>query len=174
MGKIFARAGALVMALLFLVTSLALTIGVIWQATHKKDDTIPQQQAMQDNPNQLKGKPLADFKPVGTVTKLQTIDTKTGNGTAVKSTDTITVNYTGAIAATGKVFESSLDSGQPATFPLNQVIKGWTEGIPGMKVGGTRRLIIPAELAYGSTPPTAAIPPNAALVFDVTLLKINN
>jgi FKBP-type peptidyl-prolyl cis-trans isomerase len=63
--------------------------------------------------------------------------------------------------------------GQPISFGLDQVIKGWTDGVPGMKVGGTRRLVIPAEMAYGSTPPPGSgIPANAPLVFDITLHKI--
>jgi FKBP-type peptidyl-prolyl cis-trans isomerase len=92
----------------------------------------------------------------------------------VKASDTITVDYTGAVAATGIIFQSSLDSGQQATFALKQVIPGWTQGIPGMKVGGTRRLLIPANLAYGANPPSGSgIPANAALVFDVTVHKID-
>ncbi|HSX32179.1 MAG TPA: FKBP-type peptidyl-prolyl cis-trans isomerase, partial [Candidatus Saccharimonadales bacterium] len=83
------------------------------------------------------------------------------------------VDYTGAVAATGVIFQSSLDSGQPVSFPLGNVIQGWQEGIPGMKVGGTRRLIIPAAKAYGASPPQGSnIPANADLVFDVTLHKI--
>jgi FKBP-type peptidyl-prolyl cis-trans isomerase len=81
------------------------------------------------------------------------------------------VDYTGAVAATGTIFESSLDTGQPANFPLSGVIKGWQEGIPGMKEGGKRRLIIPADLAYGASG-NGTIPPNAALVFDVTLISV--
>ena len=66
-------------------------------------------------------------------------------------------------------FESSLDSGQQATYGLNQFIQGWTEGLVGMKEGGVRRLVIPAAKAYGENPPSADIPANADLVFDVTL-----
>ncbi|HTB49185.1 MAG TPA: FKBP-type peptidyl-prolyl cis-trans isomerase, partial [Verrucomicrobiae bacterium] len=85
-----------------------------------------------------------------------------------------TVDYTGAVASTGIIFQSSKDTGQPATLSLSQVIAGWSQGIPGMKVGGTRRLLIPAGLAYGSNPPSGSgIPANADLVFDVTLDKIN-
>jgi len=115
---------------------------------------------------------LENFDPIANVTKLETIDLQEGGGQAVKASDTVTVHYTGALAATGEVFESSRDSGQPVTFGLNQVIQGWGEGIPGMKAGGTRRLIIPADLAYGAQSPSASIPPNSALVFDVEVISI--
>lgn len=116
---------------------------------------------------------MQNFTPIAHIDKLQTIDTTVGTGAEVKAGDTVTVDYTGAVAATGVVFQSSLDSGQPVTFALSQVIQGWTEGIPGMKVGGTRRLLIPAALAYGANPPSGAgIPANADLVFDVTLHSI--
>lgn len=121
----------------------------------------------------LQGKPLEGFTPITDVPELQKIDTTSGEGSEVKPGDTVTVDYTGAVAATGIVFQSSKDSGQPVTFSLNGVIKGWTEGVPGMKVGGTRRLIIPAEKAYGANPPAGSgIPANAPLVFDITLYAI--
>lgn len=162
------------MAGLFLVTSLALSIAVIWQMhTQSRTKSATNTPNSQQSKNKLQGTGLNNFTPTAHVTELQKIDTQNGNGAAAKATDTITVNYTGAVAATGVIFQSSLDTGQPATFPLNQVIKGWTEGIPGMKVGGTRRLLIPAALAYGANPPQGSgIPANADLVFDVTLLKI--
>jgi len=85
----------------------------------------------------------------------------------------VTVDYTGAVAATGVIFQSSIDSGQPVTFSLDQVIDGWKEGMVGMKIGGKRRLIIPADKAYGANPPqNSGIPANAPLVFDVTLYSI--
>ena len=122
----------------------------------------------------LAGTQLANFTPVATVPQLQETDITPGTGAVVKASDTITVDYTGAVAATGIIFQSSLDSGQTATFGLNQVIPGWTQGIPGMKVGGTRRLLIPANLAYGANPPAGSgIPATAALVFDVTVHKID-
>lgn len=121
----------------------------------------------------MEGKPLADFTPVQEVKELQKIDIVPGTGDEVQPGDTITAHYTGAVAATGTVFQSSLDMGQPIAFSLNGVIRGWTEGVPGMKVGGKRRLIIPAELAYGANPPAGSgIPANAALVFDIELIKI--
>ncbi len=171
MGKIFARIGAVVIALLFLVTSLSFSILVIWQSHHKTNSS----NSAQDNTkgNQLQGTQLTNFTPTDKVPTLQAIDLKPGSGAQVKPGDTVTVHYTGAVAATGIIFQSSLDTGQPVSFGLNQVIKGWADGIPGMKVGGTRRLLIPANLAYGATPPPGSgIPADAALVFDVQLIKI--
>ncbi len=115
---------------------------------------------------------MENYQPQASVSALQTIDLTTGTGEAVQPGATVTVNYTGALAATGVIFESSYDSGQPATFPLDGVIAGWTQGIPGMQVGGKRRLIIPASLAYGERA-SEKIPANSDLVFDVELVSIN-
>src|SRR5262249_40950930 len=125
------------------------------------------------NMDTLQGTKLANFAPGTAIPTLKTEDTTPGTGTEVKAGDTVTVDYTGAVAATGVIFQSSKDVGQPVSFSLSQVIPGWSQGIPGMKVGGTRRLLIPAPLAYGAKPPTGSgIPANADLVFDVTLHKI--
>lgn len=166
-------------ASIFIFSSSVLTIAVIMQMIQgdtpdESATTNANQQSQEeqvDTENQLKGKPLANFTPVASIPELQTIDTTQGSGKEVKAGDTVTVDYTGALASTGVVFESSKDSGQTATFPLDQVIKGWTEGIPGMKEGGTRRLLIPAALAYGAQG-NATIPANSDLVFDVTLIKV--
>ncbi|MBC7581406.1 FKBP-type peptidyl-prolyl cis-trans isomerase [Aeromicrobium sp.] len=117
---------------------------------------------------------LEDFTPVDSVDSLQIIDLVEGTGEPVGAGATVTVDYTGAIAATGQVFQSSKDFGKSISFGLGQVIKGWGDGIPGMKVGGTRRLLIPAEQAYGSNPPYGSgIPADAPLVFDVVLHEIS-
>lgn len=100
------------------------------------------------------------------VTALQIQDITQGTGAAAKATDTVKVQYKGTLAATGQLFDQT--SGQPIEIPLDAVITGWREGIPGMKVGGTRRLVIPADKAYGASG-TGSIPPNSALVFEVTL-----
>lgn len=117
---------------------------------------------------------LPNFKPIAKVSSLEKIDTVVGTGQEVKAGATVSVHYTGAVASTGEVFQSSKDFGtNPITFPLGNVIKGWTDGIPGMKIGGTRRLVIPAALAYGATPPPGSgIPANADLVFDVELIAV--
>ena len=117
---------------------------------------------------------LDDFNPIDTIAELQLIDRVVGTGAEAAKTDTVTCHYTGAIARTGTVFQSSRDFGRPISFPLNQVIQGWTEGVPGMKVGGTRRLLIPAAKAYGHTPPYGSgIPADADLVFDIELVAID-
>jgi peptidylprolyl isomerase len=126
--------------------------------------------------------PALAKKPVVTVptgpapTKLVTKDLVVGTGQTVKPGQTVTVNYVGDLYKTGKEFDSSWKNGQPATFPLTAggVIAGWVQGIPGMKVGGRRELIIPAALAYGKTGRPPTIPPNSPLVFVVDLLSIQS
>ncbi|MEO5950533.1 MAG: FKBP-type peptidyl-prolyl cis-trans isomerase [Candidatus Saccharimonadales bacterium] len=118
------------------------------------------------------GTQLADFQTRDSVTNLEIIDTKVGDGEEVNPNATITAHYTGALCKTGVIFQSSHDFGDAITFGLNQVIKGWTDGVPGMKVGGVRRLIIPAVQAYGSARASSSIPPNSDLVFDIELVAI--
>ncbi len=96
-------------------------------------------------------------------------DVKVGTGDPVPKGATVTVHYSGRLL-NGKKFQSSRDNGEPITFPLNMVIPGWRDGIPGMKVGGRRKLVIPAEIAYGSQG-RSIIPPNSTLVFDVELIS---
>ncbi|HSX34716.1 MAG TPA: FKBP-type peptidyl-prolyl cis-trans isomerase [Candidatus Saccharimonadales bacterium] len=134
-------------------------------------NTVSTNTDSKSNDKKLEGTKLEGFTPVASVDKLQITDTKPGEGTEVKAGDTVTVDYTGALAATGVIFQSSLDSGQTATFKLDEVIKGWTDGLPGMKVGGVRRLVIPAEQAYGASS-RSGIPANSDLVFDITLHSI--
>ena len=118
------------------------------------------------------GTKLADFTPIDTVTELQITDIEVGTGAEAKPSDRVTVHYTGALCKNGIIFQSSHDFGDPITFGLDQVIRGWTEGVPGMKVGGMRRLTIPSEKAYGSVRAAANILPNSDLVFDIELIGI--
>ena len=189
------RVVAILAAVLFLFTSSVLSILVILQIKKDNDQNkqnaaikaaLEQSQAQQQTQrpadttntttpkeNKLQGTQLANFTATASVPTLQAIDTTPGTGDEVKAGDTITAHYTGAVAATGVIFQSSHDGGQPIAFGLNQVIKGWTDGVPGMKVGGTRRLLIPAAQAYGANPPAGSgIPANADLVFDIELVKI--
>lgn len=124
----------------------------------------------------LQGSKLSAFDPVNTVDKLQIIDLKEGTGAEAKVSDTVVAHYTGAYANSGEIFQSSKDMGDPVAFGLNQVIAGWTEGVPGMKVGGIRRLVIPGEKAYGDAPDGysngSTDRPLGPLVFDVELIAI--
>jgi len=165
------RAMWLFMALLFLVTGLGVGIYAFWQGTHQNNSssTTPAAQTQSPtcasdptlqiagstaNSGKLAGTKLVNFTPTSHVPSLSCIDAKIGTGaTAVQSTSTITATYTGAVAATGKIFQSSLDNGgQPFSTALSGVIPGWQEGLLGMRVGGERRLLIPAALAYGGHP----------------------
>ncbi len=183
------RYGALFLAAVFLVTSVAFTAVVIWQS--RDQNNVDDQTALQEQLNQqleqqaatqgedmLEGTQLANFTPTtDPVTELQIIDLVEGTGDVVPEGATITAHYTGAYVVNGEIFQSSKDMGQPATFPLDGVIVGWTQGVPGMKVGGTRRLIIPGNLAYGEAPegytPGSTERPMGPLVFDIELVSIN-
>lgn len=120
----------------------------------------------------LEGSKLANFTPVDAVAELQIIDIQEGTGDAVPPGATITAHYTGALCKDGTIFQSSHDFGEAVTFGLNQVIAGWTNGVPGMKIGGVRRLVIPAAQAYGERSPSPSIPANSDLVFDIELVAI--
>ncbi len=125
-----------------------------------------------NNNSKLEGTKLANFEPIAKVSELQVIDTVIGDGAEVPEGATITAHYTGALCKDGTIFQSSHDFGDAITFGLDQVISGWTQGVPGMKVGGKRRLVIPSAMAYGSVRPAANIPPNSDLVFDIELVKL--
>jgi len=106
-----------------------------------------------------------------TASGLQYKITKEGSGKSPKATDTVVVHYKGT-TIDGKEFDSSFKRGEPATFPLNRVIPGWTEGLQLLKEGGKATLYIPSELAYGSRGAGGVIGPDEALIFDVELIKI--
>ncbi|MBL0727418.1 FKBP-type peptidyl-prolyl cis-trans isomerase [Piscinibacter sp. HJYY11] len=98
---------------------------------------------------------------------------KEGTGASPAATDTVKVHYRGTLPTTGKEFDSSYSRGQPAEFPLNRVIKCWTEGVQKMKVGGKAKLVCPPAIAYGERGAgNGLIPPNATLVFEVELLDV--
>lgn len=110
---------------------------------------------------------------ITTASGLKYEDLQEGSGAAAKAGDTVSVHYTGWLTD-GQKFDSSHDRRSPFSFKLGagRVIKGWDEGVSGMKVGGKRKLTIPSELGYGSRGAGGVIPPNAELIFEVELLKI--
>ena len=136
------------------LASLVLSLTVI-RADDKKDDK------------------KKDEKVVTTKSGLKYEDLKVGDGAEAKAGDTVEVHYTGWLKD-GKKFDSSVDRKEPFSFKLGagRVIKGWDEGVAGMKVGGKRKLIIPPELGYSARGAGNVIPPNAELTFEVELLKI--
>ena len=128
-------------------------------------------QAQNDNSSPTK----VEGKGKSTSSGLQYWDLKEGTGTTASAGKSVSVHYTGWLASNGKKFDSSVDRGQPFMFQLGagQVIKGWDEGVSGMKVGGKRQLRIPPELGYGSRGAGGGvIPANATLIFDVELLAV--
>ena len=127
--------------------------------------------AQSDNSSPTK----VEGKPKSTASGVQYWDLKVGTGATAANGKTVTVHYTGWLASNGKKFDSSVDRGQPFMFAIGagQVIKGWEEGVAGMKVGGKRQLRIPPELGYGARGAGGVIPPNAILLFDVELLGVS-
>jgi FKBP-type peptidyl-prolyl cis-trans isomerase FkpA len=123
---------------------------------------------------------ISQFSPPAQVDQLIKLDTQAGQGEQAKPGDEVVVHYTGWLYAPqgeefrGRKFDSSVDRGQPFSFPLGRgrVIKGWDEGVAGMQVGGKRTLVIPPDMAYGARGAGGVIPPNATLVFDVELLDV--
>jgi len=146
---------------------LALALGLFAGCSGKKDRA-----AVQTGPGATF---LAEnAKKEGVITTasgLQYKIIKSGTGESPRLTDTVKVNYQGTLID-GTVFDSSMQHGGPATFPVNGVVPGWTEALQLMKVGDKWQLFIPANLAYGDQSPTAAIPPNSVLIFEVELLGI--
>ncbi|MBH0185766.1 MAG: FKBP-type peptidyl-prolyl cis-trans isomerase [Nitrospira sp.] len=108
-----------------------------------------------------------------TASGLKYVDQVVGAGDVAVAGKTVSVHYTGWLE-NGKKFDSSVDRGQPFSFPLGagRVIKGWDEGVQGMKIGGKRKLTIPSDLGYGSRGAGGVIPANATLIFDVELLAV--
>lgn len=116
---------------------------------------------------------LREGKIVTSASGLKYLDLVVGKGDSPVKGQPVTVHYTGTLE-NGKKFDSSVDRGRPFTFVIGvgQVIKGWDEGVMGMKVGGRRKLIIPPQLGYGARGVGGVIPPNATLLFDVELLDV--
>lgn len=179
MHEFLKRGGWIFLALLFIITALGVGVYAFVVNTHSNSNsqyiTCSNKSVGQQKPGKngkYQGAKLVGFTPVKHVDYVSCQDIKVGTGATATSASTVTATYTGALATSGVIFQSSLDSGQPFTASLQSgVIPGWTAGIPGMKVGGMRRIFIPAQYAYGNQA-VAGIPPNSDLVFDVTLLAV--
>ncbi len=115
----------------------------------------------------------SNFTPTVTVQKLEIVDEVVGTGREAKTGDKVKVHYTGTLT-NGEKFDSSRDRSEPFPFTLGkgEVIKGWDQGVAGMKVGGKRKLTIPSDLGYGDQGSPPKIPPGATLKFDVELLGV--
>ena len=143
-----------------------------------QEQEAKQRAAMAENGKKLKAEGEAylaeNAKKDGVITTasgLQYTVIKEGTGNSPKATDTVVCHYEGFLT-NGTVFDSSIQRGEPAAFPLNGVIAGWTEGLQLMKEGGKTRFFIPYNLAYGEAGAAGAIPPYAALIFDVELIEV--
>jgi FKBP-type peptidyl-prolyl cis-trans isomerase len=173
--RIFAASGAI----LFFLTSIALSVVVIF--------TVVQDNKTKNNTNTTAktscdiSTPVASnimtapevYKPTDKVDSLQTTDLEPGNGQAAKNGDCLVMKYQGNLASDGTIFDENYSKPQALQFTLGQgqVIPGWDQGLVGMKVGGTRRLVIPSALGYGAQG-SGSIPANADLVFVVKLVSI--
>lgn len=166
--RIIAASGAIV----FFLTSIALSVIVVITIMQENKQAKEITSTAQPKEGQLQGTKLSGFTPVDSVSEIQTTDLTPGSGKEIASVnDTVTADYTGALAKDGTIFQSSLDTGQPFTTQLSGVIEGWQKGMIGMKEGGKRRLVIPAAQAYGDQA-QSGIPANSDLVFDITLHKV--
>ncbi|MDE5674724.1 MAG: FKBP-type peptidyl-prolyl cis-trans isomerase [Muribaculaceae bacterium] len=134
-------------------------------------DTAKYGAAFFNNPEKKADTP-SDSTYMVTPTGLKYVVVKEGSGKSPSATQEVTVHYTGMLTD-GTVFDSSVARGEPATFPLNRVIAGWTEGLQLMKEGGETIFYIPSNLGYGAQGAPGAIPPNADLIFDVQLIGVN-
>ena len=172
-GRIFAGFGAL----LFLTTSSALAIAVIWSTVSPKGQGTAILNPSSSNtnaslPTGQVGSVLPGFVPLTKpLSHLEEGDLSTGTGASVQAGATVKVNYVGVLADNGRIFDTSAAHGGPVTFSLNGVIPGWRLGIPGMKVGGIRLLLIPAAMGYGSNA-TGSIPANSPLAFYVQMVGV--
>jgi len=147
---------------------VAVSLGVAWYVVSR----TPEQNTLKTDQQSQVQESVKDMN-ITDVKELQKIETEVGNGAVAEAGKTVSVNYTGYFTD-GTKFDSNADhGGQPFSFVLGtgQVIKGWDEGVVGMKVGGKRMLVIPASLAYGDKD-MGTIPPNSTLVFDVELLGV--
>ena len=194
MAKDAQRVFIFIIVAVFLLSTLAFTGIIVYSIVNGNDNATSSElseeelraltEAQQDQLNDdaaegpmLQGTKLEGFEPISSgVNKIQITDIKEGEGAEVQTGATIVADYTGAYAVNGEIFESSKDSGQPLNISLDSLIPGWQQGIPGMKPGGIRRLVIPGNLAYGEAPdgytPGSGGSPLGTLVFDIELFEV--
>jgi FKBP-type peptidyl-prolyl cis-trans isomerase len=161
----------LVIVVVFFLSSLGVSGLVVWDQLRNKDDQATADQTSSDLQKQIDELQKQQANTEGV--KVESTDLVTGTGAEATAGKKVTVNYVGTLKD-GTKFDSSYDRNQPFDFQLGggQVIKGWDQGVVGMKVGGKRKLVIPAVLAYGDQSPSPTIPPNSDLVFEIELLNV--
>lgn len=162
------RVVILTLVVLFALSSVGFSGLVIWELVKGKKDspvTADIQKQLEDQ--------LAQQQASQEGGDVESTDIQVGNGAEAVAGKKITVNYTGTLKSDGSKFDSSYDRNQPFSFTLGngEVIQGWDQGVVGMKVGGKRKLVIPASLAYGSQE-RSGIPANSDLVFEIELLNV--
>ncbi len=175
--RVIAMSGVIV----FFLSTIALSVFVVVEALQDKKN--PTADKAPDTANAENCQPGAEAQgtlpapeafTAENVNELQTTDLEEGSGQAAKAGDCLVMKYYGTLASNGEVFDENFTQPTAFAFQLGQgrVIRGWDQGLEGIKEGGTRRLVIPAELAYGEQSPSEKIPANSALVFTVKLLRI--
>jgi peptidylprolyl isomerase len=183
------RIFAFFMAALFIASACAFSVFVIYDMVKSRRDaadasanTANSQQAAADNcpinepVTSVESLPVPEAFTTESVPSLDVTDLVPGDGATAKAGDCLVMKYYGTLAKDGKKFDENFTSTNALQFQLGagRVIKGWDEGLVGLKVGGTRRVAIPASLAYGEQSPSADIPANSDLVFVVKLVKIKS
>lgn len=158
------------------VAGVAGTAYIVMQSSPNEEGSLVAQEGecLTSTSTDLTAKPSVTIPAEAPPTALRSCDLVTGTGAEATPGSNVTVQYVGISWSTGKQFDASWDSGRPFDFPLGQgsVIKGWDQGVAGMKVGGRRELVIPPDLGYGERGAGADIKPNETLVFIVDLLKV--
>ena len=168
------RAFALSLAILFFITAFGFTFYAIWQSTHSSspNSNTSNQNNCSSTPSETALAAPAPYTATA-ATSLQVTDLTVGSGAAAKNGNCLTVQYYGTLASDGTLFDEDFTKATGIELQLGagRVIKGWDQGLVGMKVGGMRRLVIPPSLGYGNTA-QGTIPANSTLVFVVKLLNI--